>query len=191
MGRFSVALVHHPVLHKDGSTITSAITNTDLHDITRTCTAYGIARFYIVTPVALQQDLARRLIHHWTVGTGARKNPDRAHAFSCMAVATSIEEARAEEARLSGVDVELWATSARCLPSSVSIQAARERVAHTPAALMLLGTAFGLADSVVQSCSVLVAPIPGRLKPDGSRYNHLSVRAAAAIMLDRLLADDR
>jgi hypothetical protein len=48
--------------------------------------------------------------------------------------------------------------------------------------LILFGTGHGLAASVLESADVLLEPIAG-----GSDYNHLSVRAAAAITLDRLL----
>jgi hypothetical protein len=47
--------------------------------------------------------------------------------------------------------------------------------------LMLLGTGSGLADEVVSRCEAVLEPIAGLVG-----YNHLSVRAAAAVLLDRL-----
>jgi hypothetical protein len=44
-------------------------------------------------------------------------------------------------------------------------------------------TGYGLADTVLEQADALLEPIRGR---DG--YNHLSVRSAAAILFDRLLA---
>ncbi|MEW5851100.1 MAG: RNA methyltransferase [Myxococcota bacterium] len=186
MGRFSVALVHHPVRHKDGSTITSAVTNTDLHDIARSCTAFGVDRFYIVTPVHAQRELCRRLVHHWTQGAGARKNPDRALAFSCMEVVGSIQEALALESAHAGAPAVAWSTAARAAPGTMSFPEARQRIDELPAVLMLLGTAHGLADDALALCTGRLEPIRGRPRADGTEYNHLSVRAAAAIMLERL-----
>ena len=48
--------------------------------------------------------------------------------------------------------------------------------------MILLGTGWGLADAVFARSDLVLEPIPGR-----DDYNHLSVRAASAIMLDRIL----
>jgi len=47
--------------------------------------------------------------------------------------------------------------------------------------LILLGTGWGLADALIPSVSRVLAPIEG-----SSDWNHLSVRSAGAIVLDRL-----
>ena len=47
--------------------------------------------------------------------------------------------------------------------------------------LILLGTGWGLADHLIPSVSRVLAPIEG-----GSDWNHLSVRSAGAILLDRM-----
>ena len=41
----SLALIHHPVLNKEGKIITSSVTNLDLHDIARSARTYGISRY--------------------------------------------------------------------------------------------------------------------------------------------------
>jgi hypothetical protein len=51
--------------------------------------------------------------------------------------------------------------------------------------LILFGTGWGLAPAVLDQADAFLAPLRGA-SPDG--YNHLSVRAACAIVLDRLLA---
>lgn len=188
MGRFAVALCHHPVLHKDGSIITSAITNTDLHDIARSCTTFGVDAFYIVTPVSLQKELAQKIVEHWTQGGGAIKNPDRKKAFLSMRVVHAIEDALAEESRLSSAPAEAWFTSAQTGPDSISFARGRELIDTLPSVVMLLGTSHGLAPSAQKLCSRRLEPIHGRRRPDGTDYNHLSVRAAAAILLHQLRA---
>src|SRR5690606_16528271 len=51
--------------------------------------------------------------------------------------------------------------------------------------LVLFGTGYGLAPAALALADVVLTPIHG-----ASDYNHLSVRSAAAIALDRLLSPD-
>ena len=57
-----------------------------------------------------------------------------------------------------------------------------------PPVLIAFGTGWGLGDAVTQRATARLASILGR-RADG--YNHLSVRAAAAIIFDRLLSLQR
>jgi hypothetical protein len=180
-GRLAVALVHHPVLHRDGSVIAAAITNTDIHDLARSCATYGASRFYVVTPVTAQQQMALRIVHHWVSGAGSRKNADRAHAFSLVEVVDCVGTAAAREHTLAGTPPLCWATSARPRLPGLSFPEAAQALDGGAHVLLLLGTAFGLADEAVGPGTSWLEPILGH----GS-YNHLSVRAAAAILLDRL-----
>src|SRR4029079_5707170 len=41
-----VALLHHPVYDKNHAIVTTAVTNMDIHDISRSGRTYGIAGFY-------------------------------------------------------------------------------------------------------------------------------------------------
>ena len=85
-----------------------------------------------------------------------------------------------------GPGAEVWVTSARPLPGHLGHAAARKRLLDPGGpVLLVLGTGWGLADEVTSTADVTLSPIESP-RPDG--YNHLSVRAAAAIFLDRLLA---
>ena len=48
--------------------------------------------------------------------------------------------------------------------------------------LLVFGTAWGLAETFISEADYILAPITGP-----TDYNHLSVRTAAGIILDRLL----
>ena len=50
--------------------------------------------------------------------------------------------------------------------------------------LVLFGTGWGLEDALIESCDGVLNPIRG-----ADEYNHLSVRSAAAIILDRLFGE--
>jgi len=50
--------------------------------------------------------------------------------------------------------------------------------------LLLFGTGNGLAQSILSECDLILKPVYG-----SGQYNHLSVRSAAAIILDRLTSE--
>jgi hypothetical protein len=180
MRRLAVALVHHPVLDRQRAIVTTAITNLDLHDISRSAHAYGLTDFFAVHPIHAQRELALRVREHWITGSGSRRIPDRSPAMSILRVVPSLDDA----IDALGGPVELWSTSAAPRPTSLSHTAARERLlGDGPTVLLLFGTGWGLADSVCDRAHAHLEPI---VSPRGDGWNHLSVRAAAAILFDRL-----
>lgn len=178
-----VALVHYPVVNRRGDLIASAITNLDLHDLARTSCTYGVPVCYIVTPLTDQRALAQTLIRHWTEGVGKVIHPDREKALRRLQVVESIQDAREAIAAQHGVQPLLWATSAKGSPDALSHGAARRVLqASERPCLLLLGTAWGLADSVMETVDGVLQPLYGT-----NGYNHLSVRCAGAILIDRLM----
>lgn len=180
MRPLALALVHAPVRDRTGQVIASAVTNLDLHDLARIGRTYGVGRVYVVTPVAEQQRLVRRIVAHWREGFGARSNPDRAEAFGLLALAADLDAALADWQECCGEPVRPLLTGAG-LDSGISFEGARQRL-HEQPLLLVLGTAWGLAPELFDRGWEALAPIRG-----AGPYNHLPVRAAAAIMLDRLL----
>ena len=77
MRRVSAVLIHHPILDRERSIVTGAITNLDLHDISRSAHTYGLSAFYIAHPIAAQRELAARIREHRLTGSGSRRIPDR------------------------------------------------------------------------------------------------------------------
>jgi tRNA (guanine37-N1)-methyltransferase len=148
----------------------------------------------LVTPLDDQRELGERLLAHWTEGAGGRANPDRAQALRLGRMAASLDEAVQWVADQAGRPPRIVATSARA--SYRPARGRKERmIAFTPArtvrgwlkespVLLVLGTGHGLAPEVLERAEAIVSPVRGF-----SAYNHLPVRAAAAILVDRLLGD--
>lgn len=179
-----VALVHHPVLNRNGDTIASAITNLDLHDLGRLVCTYGIPACYIVTPLKDQRALAERLLSHWIEGVGKELHPDREHALKHLRLAESIEWACKDIEFGEGKEPRIWATTARRQETGLTMQQARDLLKKADAPyLLLLGTGWGLAPAALGMADAVLDTIEG-----AGGYNHLSVRCAAAILLDRLLS---
>ena len=76
MRRVALALVHHPVLDRQGATVTSAITNLDVHDIARSAMTYGLCAYYVIHPISAQRQLVERIKEHWIEGSGGKRIPD-------------------------------------------------------------------------------------------------------------------
>lgn len=177
----AVALVHHPVVDKNGATIAAAVTSLDLHDIARSARTYGVDAYYVVTPLTDQQELVRRIVGHWDSGAGARYNPDRGEALGLIRLLPSLAAVQQELAERYGQAPWVVATSARMADSNLSYAGLRRLVRSGRPVLLVFGTAWGLAPELVAQADYRLAPIIGR-----GDYNHLAVRSAAAIILDRI-----
>ncbi len=185
MRQVAAALVHHPVHDRSRAVVTSAITNLDLHDIARSSHTYGLSDLFIVHPIAAQRLLAERVREHWISGSGARRIPDRTPAISILRVVPALDDALLAL----GPGTELWVTSASGTGQLLDFPRARAALEVDGApVLIVFGTGWGLGDAVTARATVRLSSIQGR-RPDG--YNHLSVRAAAAIIFDRLLSTQR
>jgi hypothetical protein len=177
-----IALIHYPVLNKTGETIGSAVTNLDLHDIARAARTFGVDHYYIVTPYKDQKALVQEILDHWQTGYGATYNPARKSALDRVKIAESLETVIAQVTKKRDRKPLLVTTSARIQKNSISYQETRRRIATGEPTLLLFGTAHGLAPELSETADYTLPPIKST-----TGYNHLSVRSAVSIILDRLL----
>lgn len=184
-GNVYVALMHYPVYNKDGQVIASAVSNLDLHDISRAARTYGIKAFYVVTPLRDQQALVRRIVSHWTDGLGARYNPDRKEALRLIRLTESLEDAIEDISGSTGARPVTVVTDAGRHPNNIGCDRVSEMCGHASPLLLTFGTAWGLTRDFIDMADCVLAPIMGP-----TSYNHLSVRSAVAIVLDRLFGTD-
>ncbi len=180
-----LALVHFPVYNKSGDVITSSVTTLDVHDISRICRTYAVDAFYVVTPLETQQKLVRRLMDHWLEGYGSEYNPTRKEALLNTRVVSVLDDAVADIARRRGEKPRTVIPSAKPFPQSRSYPEVRAALRNNDPHLLVFGTGWGLEKGIVERADIILAPIDGL-----SGYNHLPVRAAIAIILDRLLGRD-
>ncbi len=176
-----IGLVHYPIYDKTGKVVATAVTNFDIHDIARCAKTFGLAGFFIITPLESQIRLTERIIRHWVEGTGALYNPTRKESLSLVRLSRSIDEAEREISDLWGKPARTVATGASGYPGSIGFEFFKKLLEDfsTPF-FMLFGTGWGLAREVKDGSDYVLEPISGR------GYNHLSVRSAVAIILDRL-----
>lgn len=162
--------------------VATAISNVDLHDISRIAMTYGMAKFYVATPLKSQRELAKRIKDHWTIGYGATYNPDRKEAIERLAIVGSLEEAELDLERLTGRRPLLIATGAKPHPGAIGYKEMASIMASRDGPyLIIFGTGWGLEAGLVERCDFILEPIMA-----GQGYNHLAVRSAVAIVVDRL-----
>lgn len=182
MADLFLALLHHPVLDRNGRIITSAVTSLDLHDLARSAHTYGLSAVFIVHPIPEQRSFAHSVIDHWKFDFGRAFDSRRREALELIEIVTELDEALVSAERRAGARPLLIHTSART-SGGISFGALRARLdaADSPPAMILLGTGFGLAPAVAERADLVLEPVRGP-----GDYNHLSVRAAASVILDRL-----
>jgi hypothetical protein len=177
-----IALLHYPVLDRQRRVIASAVTNADIHDVARSARTYGVRKVFIVTPIAEQAELVKKITGHWTQGAGGDLNPLRREALETVEVAGTLEDVLESIARETGNLVDTVVTGARLGDGTISHGRMRELLDRESGAFLLVfGTGWGLADEVIGKSRYRLEPIRG---PEA--YNHLSVRSAVAVTLDRL-----
>jgi hypothetical protein len=153
-----VALLHDKMVDKTGRLVTTSVTLIDTHDISRSCRTYGAESLFVVHPAQTVRALVRTIKEHWDTGFGSTYNPNRQDALGRLSIVSELDEAILQIEQRTGKLPKLIATSARDGDDRITYAAMKEILSHGE------------------------HPINGP-----TEYNHLSVRAACAIILDRLL----
>lgn len=184
MSQIFVGLVHYPVYNKHFEVVNTAITNLDLHDIARTVVTYDCQGYYVIQPDPEQCEIAQDILDYWQQGYGSTHHTDRARAFATVRLVPSIGAAIEAISAQTGVVPQVVITDAKAHAQMVDYGTMAAKMAQGGSYLVLFGTGWGLTEEIVTAPEHLVlAPIAGR-----GDYNHLSVRSAVAIILDRLLS---
>jgi len=171
--------------NKRMNVITTSVTNLDLHDIARAARTYEVDKFFIVHPSDSQHHLVGEIVSYWQNGYGGEYNPDRKEAFSILQTAQNLDAVKKEIEQEQGKKVLTVATDARLYPNSISCKELRNHIyAEEKVFLLLFGTGWGMQKEVLEQCDYIMQPLEA-----GRSYNHLSVRSAVSIILDRLLGE--
>jgi tRNA (guanine37-N1)-methyltransferase len=179
-----VALMHTDVKTKNSSSGVTSVTSIDLHDIARSCTTYGVKNFFVVTPLKDQQRIIKTFLGFWQSDEGKSYNHTRSTSTSKIIMAESYDEVIQAIEKIEGSAPISIATGAQQLENSNVIDYHSQGVVWETKkpVLIILGTGQGLTPERIKSSDHLLIPLNGL-----TSYNHLSVRSAAAIILDRWL----
>jgi tRNA (guanine37-N1)-methyltransferase len=179
-----VILMHDEVMLDGERTGTSSVTSLDIHDIARSACTYGIKHYFMVTPLKDQQKIIETFLGFWRSDVAIDYNPQRHEALKMLSYVDTLETALSQIEKDTGLKPLVIATSAKKHEGVPLLSYHDQQVVwqNKRPVVILLGTARGLADSVLKRCDYLLGPVEGF-----SDFNHLSVRSAAAIILDRWL----
>jgi len=184
-----VALMHSDVLigqeRRPGVT---SVTSIDIHDIARSSKTYGVEEFFIVTPLVDQQKIVNKMLDFWKKGIGFEYNRCRYDAIQLVQLISSLEETIKKIEEKEGKKPLIVATSAQISDDAQEIASYYDQKkvweSNRPV-LLLFGTGQGLSPEIIKLCDYLLLPIDGF-----TEFNHLSVRSAVAIILDRWLGNN-
>lgn len=179
-----LGLVHHPIKNKLGELVTTSVTNLDIHDISRSCRTFGVKKYFIITPFLAQRELVDSILGHWEQDKANAFNPDRQDALSIARAVDSIDSAIEAITKIEGQAPLIAVTGANFETFDGDISQLTKKVeASNMPCFLLFGTGWGLHPIALEKADFKVSPINSK-NSDG--YNHLSVRSAVAIYLDRM-----
>jgi hypothetical protein len=181
--KYYLGLVHYPIRNKLGETVTTSVTNLDIHDISRSCRTFGIKKYFLITPLEIQRKLVNDILGHWEQDFANEYNPDRFEALSKAMAIESVELAINDIEKIEGKKPLIVVTGAnfKSYDGDTSELTKRVEKENIPC-LILFGTGWGLHENVLDMAHFKLNPIVSSVEG----YNHLSVRSAVAIYLDRL-----
>lgn len=180
----SVILLHDEMVDKHNHPITSSLTLIDVHDIARSARTYGVNKVFISHPSPTLRKLARTLKSHWEEGFGATYNPNRKEALENIDIVCDPDEAIHKIDVRTGKLPQLIATSARPGSKRINFKGMQDLIFNNKQQpyMLMLGTGWGMSEALLGRADYFLEPVNGP-----GEYNHLSVRSACAIMLDRLI----
>lgn len=180
-----IALLHYPMYNKNMDIVTTSVTNLDLHDIARAARTYDVNGFFVVHPAPNQHKLIKTIVSYWQEGYGGTYNSDRKEAFEILRPVETLEEVIESIKKETGQEVMTVSTDARLYPNTVSFKTLKDKIYNEAGVyLILFGTGWGIAREVILNCNYILEPVE-----KDRAYNHLSVRSAVSIILDRLLGE--
>lgn len=181
MNNLYLGLVHYPINNKFNQLVTTSVTNLDIHDIARSCTTFDVKKYFIINRLESQKEMLMRILKFWKSDIADEYNPDRVSALSIVEYAPNIELAKEFIKTQEGEYPLVITTTATKLDNQIEFNAFGKL---TKPILLLFGTGNGLTKEVHKSADYILKPIDGC-----GTYNHLSVRSAVAIILDRIRSD--
>lgn len=185
MSNLYIALLHYPVLDKSGKESTSSITSLDIHDIARSARTYGVCKYFIVHPSKIQRKFVEKVVDHFVTGNGQRFNPDRGETLLKVEVLNTLEDVINRIVELETERPYVVSTTAKDEENQVGYDYLRRKVSQESRPFLLLfGTSWGLSERVVQNSDFILSPLQSE---SDLKFNHLSVRCASGIILDKVL----
>ena len=124
-------------------------------------------------------------MNHFIVGEGKSFNPDRGETLLIVEVLKSLQVVVEKITDIESEKPYVIATTAKEEETQINYKILREKILEESRPFLLLfGTSWGLTEEIGQDSDFVLRPLCRESDP---KYNHLSVRAASGIILDKVL----
>ncbi len=180
-----IALMHNDIDLKEGRIGHTSVTSIDIHDIARSSKTYGLQTFFIVTSLIDQQKMVEKMLSFWVdEKIGGDYNNNRHEAVRTVQLKSELDDVIAAIEEKEGKKPLIIGTSARDGDIAKIVSYFEQDIVwqHDRPILFLFGTGSGMSESLLNRCDYMLPPLQGF-----SDFNHLSVRSAVAIILDKWL----
>lgn len=180
-----IALMHNDIDLKEGRIGHTSVTSIDIHDIARSSVTYGLQTFFIVTSLKDQQKMVEKMLSFWVdEKIGGDYNNNRHEAVRTVQLKSELDDVIALIEEREGKKPLIIGTSARDGDTIKMLTYFEQDIAwqYDRPILFLFGTGSGMSEGLLNRCDYMLPPLQGF-----SDFNHLSVRSAVAIILDKWL----
>ncbi len=180
-----IALMHNDIDLKEGRIGHTSVTSIDIHDIARSSATYGLQTFFIVTSLLDQQKMVEKMLSFWIdEKIGGDYNNNRHQAVRTVQLKSQLDDVIAAIEEKEGKRPFIIGTSARQCDIIKQVTYFQQDLvwSHDRPILFLFGTGSGMSEDLLNRCDYMLPPLQGF-----SDFNHLSVRSAVAIILDKWL----
>ena len=124
-------------------------------------------------------------MNHFVVGEGKSFNPDRGETLLIVEVLKSLQVVVEKITDIESEKPYVIATTAKEEETQINFKFLRKKILEESRPFLLLfGTSWGLTEEIVQNSDFVLRPLCRESDPE---YNHLFVRAASGIILDKVL----
>jgi len=180
---FYIALLHYPVLNKNNEIIVTSVVVHDIHDISRAAKTFGVRKFFVVEPFEGERKIVERIEHFWQT-SGKEYNSNRLEAISVLSLKEKFEDVLDEITQEAGrIPVVIGTSAQKKDAEEISFKEVAGLLKKDEVVLILFGTGWGIAYEEIGKVDYFLPPIEGV-----GDFNHLSVRSAASIVLDRIIS---
>lgn len=180
---FYITLLHYPVLNKNEEIIVTSVVVHDIHDISRAARTFGVKKFFVVQTFKGERQIVQRIEHFWQT-SGKEYNLNRLEAISVLSLKEKFKDVLDEIVQDTGKMPIVVGTSAqRTGMHEISFKEVAVFLKRDEPVLVLFGTGWGIAYKEIGVVDYFLPPIEGI-----GAFNHLSVRSAASIVLDRIVS---
>lgn len=172
----NLTLLHYPCIDRLNKEVATAIYPLDIQDIARSSATFGVETFFVVHPEKKQREFAERITSFWSKEGARQWNKHRTRALKRVHILSSLDDIIALFK-----NPILIATSAKIQTDKIIPYKKALELSKSYDVIVILGTGHGLHKKVFNKIDYQLPPIKGP-----TDYNHLSVRAAAGIILHNI-----